>query len=59
MTVDEVTDLTRDWLWNQRTEEPHKGGWLVLDCWVDEHSYDDHAVTCADCRANALKETTR
>lgn len=56
MDADDITDLTEEWIYAQRDEEPHKGGWLVGDCWVDRHSYADHARECPECRANAVKE---
>ena len=61
LTPDELTDATSEYLYAQRLQEPHKGGWL-LACggWVDDHSYESHAKTCADCRtATTLLETPR
>lgn len=53
-----LTDLTADWIAAQESEEPHKGGWLVGDCWVDRHGYYAHAATCTDCRTTAQRERT-
>lgn len=52
-----LTDVTIAWLYKQKYVEPHKGGWIVDDCWVDNESMRKHAETCTACRAAALRAT--
>lgn len=52
-----LTDVTIAWLYKQKYVEPHKGGWIVDDCWVDNESMRKHAETCASCRTAALRST--